>query len=72
MSTWIELIPEPMRPEMMRLDLYNPGIRDFLPVAIVCGISILLTALWLLAVMEYTWLKNRHMLRQRDGCKTGE
>jgi hypothetical protein len=62
MSTWIELISEPMRAETVRLDLSYPDIGDLLPVAIVCGISILLAGLWLLAVLECTWLRDRHLL----------
>lgn len=72
MNTWIELFPGPMGPETLRLDLFYPGIESLLPVAVVCGISILLAGLWLLAVLEYTWLRDRHLLGHRDGRETGE
>jgi hypothetical protein len=60
MSKWIELISEPLRPEVWELDLPRLDIEKLLPVAIICGISILLSALWLLAVCEYEWLRTRH------------
>jgi hypothetical protein len=42
---------------------------DLLPVAIICGISILLAGLWLLAVLEYTWLKCRYFPQSSNGQK---
>ena len=57
MSTWIKLISETMEPETPGLDLSYPDIGCLLPVAIICGISILLAGLWLLVVLECTWQK---------------
>ncbi len=70
MDTWTELISETMGPEMLRLDLSYPDTGNLLPVAIVCGISILLAGLWLLAVLEYTWLKCSYLPKFRNGRKT--
>ncbi len=69
MSNWIELISETIRPESLRLNFPYPVIRDLLPVAIICGISILLSALWLLAVCEYTWLKGKYLPKSHNGHK---
>ena len=43
-------IAEPMKSERSRLDSLNLDMGDLMPVAILCGISFLLTALWLLVV----------------------
>ena len=67
MSGWIELISETTRLEPFRLNLLYPDIRDLLPVAIICGISIFLAALWLLVVCEHTWLKSRHLNKSHYG-----
>jgi len=69
MNTWIELISETIRPESLRLNFPYPDIRDLLPVAIICGISILLSALWLLAVCEYTWFKGKYLPKSHNGHK---
>lgn len=59
MNEWFELIYERMRPEELGLDFSYPDVGDLLPVTILCGISLLLTALWLLAVWEYVRLKDQ-------------
>jgi len=59
MSEWFELVSERMKPEEFGLDFSYPDMGDLLPVAILCGISILFSALWLLAVWEYVWLRDR-------------
>lgn len=69
MNKWIESISETIRPESLRLNLPYPDIMDLLPVAIICGISILLAGLWLLAVLEYTWLKCRYFPQSSNGQK---
>jgi hypothetical protein len=61
MNTWIELINEPVKSEVWGLNLSYPDIKDLLPVAVVFGISILLSVLWLLAVWEYTCLKSKYL-----------
>ena len=61
------LISESVKFEELGLDFFYPDIEDLLPAAILCGISILLTVLWLLAVCEYVWLKDR---QQREKAKT--
>jgi hypothetical protein len=69
MNKWIESISETIRPESFRLNFSYPDIMDLLPVAIICGISILLAGLWLLAILEYTWLKCRYLPQSRNGHK---
>jgi hypothetical protein len=60
------LISEHARIEELGLDLPNPDVWDLLPVAILCGISILFTILWLLAVWEYVWLRDRKQFITED------
>ena len=66
MSKWFELISERMKLEGLGFDFYYLDIGDLLPVAILCGISILFTVLWLLAVLEYLWLRDRKQCRTED------
>jgi hypothetical protein len=56
-----------MRPETLSLNIPYPDIRDLLILAIICGISILLSALWLLALCEYTWLKDKYLSESNHG-----
>ena len=63
MSKWFELASERMKPEELGLDFSYPDVWDLLPVAILCGISILFTALWLLVVWEYLRLNNKQQHR---------
>jgi hypothetical protein len=65
MNTWIELISKIISSESLRLNIPYPDIRELLPLAIICAISILLSALWLLALCEYTWLKGKYLPRSR-------
>ena len=65
MNTWVELISKTIRSESLRLNIPYPDIEDLLHVAIICGISILLSALWLLVLCEYTWLKVKYLPRSR-------
>ena len=67
MSKWIELISETAWPESLSLNIPYPDIRDLLPAAIICGISILLSALWLLTLCEYTWLKDKYPSKSNNG-----
>ncbi len=59
MSKCLVLISERAKFEELRLDFSYPDVWDLLPVAILCGISILLTALWLLTIWVYVLLKDR-------------
>ena len=59
MSKCLVLISEPAKAEELGLDFSYPDVGDLLPVTILCGISILFTALWLLAVWEHVRLKGR-------------
>jgi len=59
MGKCLVLISESVKYEEFGLDFPYPNVWDLLPVAILCVISILLTALWLLALWEYIWLRDR-------------
>ena len=59
MSNWLALVLEPVKIEKPGLNFAYPDGGDLLPVAILCGIPILFTALWLLAVWEYVRLKDQ-------------
>ena len=59
MSERLMLISERGGAEELGLDFSYPDVGDLLPVVIVCVISILLTALWLLAVWEYVGLRGK-------------
>ena len=64
MSNWLVLVLEPVKTEKPGLNFTYPDGGDLLPVAILCGISILFTALWLLAVWEYVRLKGQTRSRK--------
>jgi len=59
MTSWIESVAEPMNMGQFELNLLSLDARVLLPVIVICGISLLLTALWVLGVWEYVWL-TRH------------
>lgn len=61
MKEWLNAIPESMDPGQLRLDIGYPTLWDLLPIAVVCVISILCILLWLLAVWEYAWPRDRHL-----------
>jgi len=62
MDKWNELISEPVRFESLGMNIYSLNAGDQFPVAIIYGISIILAKLCFLAIMDYTWLKNKHLL----------
>jgi len=70
MSNWLVLISEHAKIEELGLDFSYPDVWDLLPVAILCVISILFTVLWLLAVWEYVWLKDRQRDATNDLAET--
>ena len=59
MNEWSDLISERMRPDELGLDFSYPDMGDLLPITILCGIPLLLAALWLLAVSAYVCLTGR-------------
>ena len=59
MSNWLAAISERGGTEELGLEFSYPDVGELLPVAVVCVISILLTALWLLAVWEYVVLRGK-------------
>jgi hypothetical protein len=63
------LISEHAKIEELGLDFSSLDVLDLLPVAILCGISILFIALWLLAVWEYLHLRSSRR-RATNGLKT--
>lgn len=60
MNEWLKAISESMDPGQLGLDICYPSLRDLLPVAVLCVISILCILLWLLAVWQYAWPKDKH------------
>ncbi|MHC4215642.1 MAG: hypothetical protein ACYSWP_20020 [Planctomycetota bacterium] len=67
MNKFLVSISEHAKYEEMGLSFPYPDIWDLLPVAILCGISILFTVLWLLAVWEYAWLRDRQRRENNEG-----
>ena len=63
MSKWLVLISERMEPEELVLDFSYLDIGDLIPVVILCAISILFTALWLLVVWEYMQLRDKKNIK---------
>ena len=59
MSKGRGLISERAKVEELGLDFSYPDVGDLLLVIFLCGISILLTALWLLTVWLYMLLRDR-------------
>jgi hypothetical protein len=59
MSKCLMLIYEHAEIPELKLDFPYPEVWDLLPVVILCGIQILFTALWLLAVWEHVRPKDR-------------
>ena len=59
MGKCLVLISESVKYEEFGLDFSYLNVWDLLPVAILCGISILFSVLWLLIVWEYVRLKDR-------------
>ena len=57
MNEWLRVIPEPVDPIQVNLSL--PGIEFFLPVAIICGICVLATAVWIMATGKYAWSQGK-------------
>ena len=63
MNGWLKIISEPVTVPEFGLDLPYPGLNDLLPVAIICGVSVLLTALWVLAMSGCTRPKDKDLAR---------
>jgi len=63
MNGWLKIISEPMTAPEFGLGVPDPGLSDLLPVAIICGVSILLTALWVLAMSGYARPKDKDLAR---------
>ena len=53
MSGWLRTVLEPMNPVEFNLNLAYPGMIDLLPMAILCGLCLLATAIWALTVARY-------------------
>ena len=67
MSKCLMLISERAEVEELGLDFSYLDVGDLLPITILCGISLLLTALWLLAVWEYVRLKDQTRSKEPTG-----
>ena len=57
MNEWLRVIGDPANP--MQVNLSLPGMEYFLPVAIICGICVLATAVWTMATGKYAWSQSR-------------
>ncbi len=66
MNGWLKIISEPVNAPESGLDLAYPGLGDLLPVAIICGVSILLTALWVLAMSGYARPKDKGLAQRLE------
>jgi hypothetical protein len=58
MNAWLRVIYEPLDP--IQVNLSFPGIECLLPIAIICGICVLATVVWALAVGKYTCSHGKH------------
>jgi len=69
MTGWFTTLPEPMdlRTLAPRIDL--PQLKEFMPIAVLCAISILGTLLWLLVEWQYTSGRNRQISDGPDGAQ---
>lgn len=61
MNGWLKIISEPVTIPEFGLDLPYPELSDLLPVAMICGVSILLTALWVLAMSGHARPRDRDL-----------
>ena len=68
MNGWLKAISEPVNAPELGWDLAYPGLNDLLPVAIVCGVSIVLTALWVLAMSGYARPKGKDLARPLESA----
>ncbi len=59
MNAWNETITEPLRAATTGFSLTLPNADVLMPIAVICGVSLLLTVLWTLGVCEYTWIHQR-------------
>lgn len=62
----MEQISEHIKSEEMVLDYFYPDIADLIPLIIICGISLLLTILWLILVLECVRPRKRKDCKQQD------
>lgn len=67
MSHWPAMISEHAKIKALGLDFSYPDVGDLLPITILCGISLLLNAMWLLAVWEYVRLKGQTRSKKLTG-----
>lgn len=61
MSSWLGRIVDPTEVGVVESGVALPSVESLLPVALVCGVSIVCAGLWLFAAYEYTWLKHRDL-----------
>jgi hypothetical protein len=58
MNQGLRIAQEHVPPDMVGFDILDLGLGDLLPVALVCGLSVLFMLLWLLAVTTL-WRRGR-------------
>jgi hypothetical protein len=65
MGYGLRIISEYVEPDIPTLHIFYQGGWDLLPVALLCGLSILLTLLWLLVVWRHIRRANIHASESR-------
>ncbi|GEM_PF-7102393 len=60
MREWVTELIESVSPNLPNVEIGLPRVRDWMPIVVVSAACIVLTALWLFAVLEYRWLKAKH------------
>jgi hypothetical protein len=65
----LEAIPEYMPPEISTVNVVYSDTGSIVLIALLCGLSVLLILLWLVAVLEYT---NRTKAAHPDGARSAQ
>jgi len=67
MTGWFTTHPEPMDLRTLAPQIDLPQLREFMPIAVLCAISILGSLLWLLVEWQYTSGRNRQISDEFNG-----
>jgi hypothetical protein len=54
MSEWLKMLSEPAAPTVRNLDFSDQAVACLMPIALICGLCLLATAIWALTVVRYT------------------
>ncbi|MFC1795054.1 hypothetical protein ACFL3Q_15885 [Planctomycetota bacterium] len=72
MNSWIELINEPIKSEILQLELLSQEVIESLPFVIVYAIPILFGVIMLLAALDCMFLEDRDNTQSCIASKTGK